>query len=339
MKTFSMIISLGYLGLGACYSPGYKDCEITCASGACPSGLSCASGVCRSPGQSGACNVTPGDGPDSDGDPTPDGPPRQWRIIGEVALPFPAGVSPIADDPTLTSDLLEMYVVAGGKIWHTLRSTPASPWLTAMPEMALSSNYQEDAPHITGDGKTMYFASNRLLTPAGAPGSFDVWVAERDAAGTWAMPVLDRDLSPATTQDSGPGISDDRLTVVLDSDRAGQSNRDLFVSVRGVVGAAWAPPQAMANVNTAADEVSPVISADRRTLYFQVTDPATREGDLWMATRPDGTQPFGTPSPITKLNAPDFSDEDPWVSPDGNTMFFASNRGGNGMKIWEAHLE
>lgn len=43
--------------LGACYSPAYKDCEVACGGGACPSGLSCdpVLKVCRTDGAGGSC--------------------------------------------------------------------------------------------------------------------------------------------------------------------------------------------------------------------------------------------------------------------------------------------
>lgn len=46
--------------LAGCYSPTYRDCEVGCASGACPAGLSCdpALRVCRVEGATGACGVT-----------------------------------------------------------------------------------------------------------------------------------------------------------------------------------------------------------------------------------------------------------------------------------------
>jgi len=46
-----------------CYSPSYRDCEVTCASGQCPAGLRCDNGVCRLPGMTGACGVPMGDVP------------------------------------------------------------------------------------------------------------------------------------------------------------------------------------------------------------------------------------------------------------------------------------
>lgn len=46
-----------------CYSPSYRDCEVTCASGQCPAGLRCDNGVCRLPGMTGACGAPMGDVP------------------------------------------------------------------------------------------------------------------------------------------------------------------------------------------------------------------------------------------------------------------------------------
>lgn len=45
------------LAIVGCYSPGYRDCEVTCGGGACPSGFVCDQGVCRVEGFSGACAV------------------------------------------------------------------------------------------------------------------------------------------------------------------------------------------------------------------------------------------------------------------------------------------
>lgn len=63
------------LALVGCYSPAYRDCEVSCTGGACPSGYVCDRGVCRVEGFSGLCGVTgdggidspPGADDDSDG--------------------------------------------------------------------------------------------------------------------------------------------------------------------------------------------------------------------------------------------------------------------------------
>lgn len=52
--------------VGACYSPTYRDCEVTCAGGVCPSGYRCEDGMCRAPGFGGACGQMISDGPAPD---------------------------------------------------------------------------------------------------------------------------------------------------------------------------------------------------------------------------------------------------------------------------------
>jgi hypothetical protein len=51
------------LVLAGCYAPKLRDCEITCISGTCPSGLSCIAGYCRSDDGAGSC-VAPDAAPD-----------------------------------------------------------------------------------------------------------------------------------------------------------------------------------------------------------------------------------------------------------------------------------
>jgi Tol biopolymer transport system component len=58
-------------------------------------------------------------------------------------------------------------------------------------------------------------------------------------------------------------------------------------------------------------------------------------GDLYVAPRARRGEPFGAPRPIAELNAPGALDQDPWISPDGRHLFFASDRSGQ-MAIYEA---
>ncbi len=62
------------VALAGCYSPGYVDCEVTCASGQCPDGLACRAGVCRVGDNAGPCSTLPEDGGPGDG-PSSDVPP------------------------------------------------------------------------------------------------------------------------------------------------------------------------------------------------------------------------------------------------------------------------
>ncbi|NVB85744.1 MAG: hypothetical protein HOV81_45690 [Kofleriaceae bacterium] len=98
------------LVVAACYSPSYRDCEITCASGACPSGYVCDLGVCRVEGFSGACGGNTADDRDGDGvaddrDNCPDTPNanqanEDMDAYGDVCDPCPISAEPNGDaDP------------------------------------------------------------------------------------------------------------------------------------------------------------------------------------------------------------------------------------------------
>jgi hypothetical protein len=49
------------VALGGCYTPTFRDCEITCFSGACPAGLECRDTVCRAPDMTLSCDESLGD--------------------------------------------------------------------------------------------------------------------------------------------------------------------------------------------------------------------------------------------------------------------------------------
>ncbi|HEY5928022.1 MAG TPA: hypothetical protein VIV11_40325 [Kofleriaceae bacterium] len=58
--------------IASCYSPAFQDCEVTCASGVCPTGFTCELGVCRSEGATGACGQMMVDAKTIDSDPSAD---------------------------------------------------------------------------------------------------------------------------------------------------------------------------------------------------------------------------------------------------------------------------
>ena len=80
-------------------------------------------------------------------------------------------------------------------------------------------------------------------------------------------------------------------------------------------------------VNGAADDSGPWLSEDRRELIFA----STRDGgfDLYHATRDDGGVPFNVPVKFGgDVNTSEY-EGDPFVMPDGKTMWFSSTRHGS----------
>jgi len=52
------------------------------------------------------------------------------------------------------------------------------------------------------------------------------------------------------------------------------------------------------------------------------------DANIWRAQRSSTTSPFGAPTLVTELNS-ELDDEPSWLSSDGCTLYFSSNRAGS----------
>lgn len=154
----------------------------------------------------------------------------------------------------------------------------------------------------------------------------DVWCASRAAtsAGFDAAAVLTEINSDGW--DSAPSLSNDRLTIYFMSDRSGGAgDSDIWYATRPSTTDPFGAPENLAVVNTGAMEASPSISADGLTLYFNSDRSGGLGGqDIWQATRPDASSPFGAPQNLAEVNSAE-DDQGPAISADGRTLYL--NRG------------
>ena len=177
-------------------------------------------------------------------------------------------------------------------------------------------------PHVTPDGLTVLFASDR----AGGRGQRDLWIASRAShAAFWGTPVhLSGPVNTAAIEDD-PFLSADGLELYFDSNRPGGSGgRDLWIATRPSTAAEFGAPENLGPaINSSSFEGTGCLSRDGRTLLFA----SSRNGsDLWMSTRPARGQPW---TAATNLGAPVNSTEyetTPFLSADGRTLFFMSDR-------------
>jgi Tol biopolymer transport system component len=79
-------------------------------------------------------------------------------------------------------------------------------------------------------------------------------------------------------------------------------------------------------VNTSALDSDPSISADGLTLYFHSHRSVV--GDLWVSTRATTNDPWGEPMNLGPTVNSSGDDKSPFISADGLTLFFASDRPG-----------
>src|SRR5690606_32904291 len=91
----------------------------------------------------------------------------------------------------------------------------------------LNSKYLESTASITPDGKTIYFASDRM----GGQGGMDIYKIELQANGNWSQPV---NLGPSVnTKDNedAPFIHPDQKTLFFTSDgHSTMGGRDIFMT-------------------------------------------------------------------------------------------------------------
>lgn len=123
-------------------------------------------------------------------------------------------------DPTVSSDGVRMVYAARGKddtMDLFLRRWDGQSWSEPRPMRALSSKFQETAPSLSGDGKLLFFASDR----PGGRGGMDIWVARWDGIEyAWPLPLTNRINTPFDEIDPGP--SPDHATLYFASNRPRQ---------------------------------------------------------------------------------------------------------------------
>ncbi|MEP7217860.1 MAG: hypothetical protein ABI876_03035 [Bacteroidota bacterium] len=136
---------------------------------------------------------------------------------------------------------------------------------------AVNSAKWDSHPTISGDGSTIYFASNR----PGGSGKTDIWMTSKDPNGGWSQAA---NLGPNVNSgrdERSPYITPDGGTLYFSSKgHDGYGGYDVFVSVRD--SNAWSTPLNLgATINSPADE-----------LFFQ----APVEGDQFFlsSSRADG---------------------------------------------------
>ena len=240
--------------------------------------------------------------------------------------------------PALSRDGLSLYFQSnrtGGfganDIWVTQRDSREVAWgvpVNLGPTINTASN--EDAPSFSRDGHTMYFNSDR-------PGGFgfrDIYIARRthtrDDFG-WEEPV-----------NAGPGVNSafmDAGPSYLENGEAGTpllywgSTRpagvyDIYVSALDADGS-WGPADLVPELSSPQSDQRPSVRFDGLELFLH-SDRLGSIGlaDLWVSTRETTFDPWSAPINLgATVNSPSI-DQQPFITSDRETLFFASDRPG-----------
>jgi outer membrane protein OmpA-like peptidoglycan-associated protein len=206
---------------------------------------------------------------------------------------------------------------------------------TPMPRN-INTSWNEGAPTISGDGKTIIFVA--CTDPSGTnygdnrtgKGSCDLFITQK-VNGRWSTPVnLPGGVNTANWE-TQPSLSADGQTLYFIRavrTREGRANSDIYVAYL-LENGTWSEAQRLPNIiNTPSNEESVQIHPDGTTLYFASRGHIGLGGlDLFMS-RKDAKGNWGKPVNLGYPINTRFDENSLLVSAQGDIAFFASDRQG-----------
>jgi hypothetical protein len=259
------------------------------------------------------------------------------QIVAELRSPLAR-----TDNPTLTADLLEIFFTSeragNGDVWFARRADSRQAFGAPAPIDEVNTSLFETSCAISADGLTLWFGSDR----PGGVGSTDIWVSSRpNRTASWSTPVNVVALNTAAEDIPRPP-GQHGLVMPLSSKQSIAAPYQTFLAARAGSGAPFGAPALVGELAFAdRSTVDGFLTEDGLTLFFSssplqfLTDgggPAVDGGglptaDLFVAWRQSVNDPFSATQPLDDLNTPG-DERDPWLTADGKTLYFTSDRDG-----------
>lgn len=168
------------------------------------------------------------------------------------------------------------------------------------PETALNSASIDTNPHLSFDGLTLYFESNR----AGGAGGQDLWFSTRPyIGGPWSQPILEAALSTGSS-DGAPFLDLTGTELHWNSNQTGSQGVDIWRATRAAPGLPWNPPQPVTELNSSGGELQFSMTLDGLECFFLTTgwgNPGGANNSIYTATRSSSGSPWGTPTLVAEL--------------------------------------
>lgn len=263
-------------------------------------------------------------------------------ILAAVALSsLAAGCGSIGAGDECSGAACGSVDAAAGSADGAAAAQDAAPAIFHDPEIVemLVDPVNDDDPSMTEDRLELYFNSSRV----GGLGPPDIWRATRNGPGQdWDPPEPVDELN-STAAESDSEVSADGLTILFSSTREPTvGGYDLYVATRETRDDPWGKIEPLTPLNSSVDDLGAATDASGTILVFHSARGNTGR-DLYMSTRETADDPWGDPEPMDGLNS-ELADADPFLSPDGKTLYFNSTRiGGKGdsdiFVTWRASLD
>ena len=284
--------------------------------------------------------------------PLPDqGGPLACSWTGSFTLSAPVNLtalnSSVEDaNPFITADGLTFFFESkrpGGAgvedIWYATRPSVGVDWGAPAAYTSLSSSLSDSAFTVTADGLTGFLSTNRT----GGTGGLDIWIVTRASTSQLFLGAAATPLSVvndgAHQWDPMPAAGGLELYISSNDypqSLGGQGGADIVVSTRASAGDAFGAPVPVPGINSSSSEANPSLTADRRVMLFSSGRAGgSGSSDIWYATRAGINNPFSAAKPAPVVNNAEY-DGEPFVTPDGCELYFASSRAG-GLGGWDLY--
>ena len=213
-------------------------------------------------------------------------------------------------------------------VYYSTREAAGSPWSKAQPLEGINTQFNEGAPCLSSDGKTMYFV--RCETPDGF-GRCDIYSAQKQEDGTWGnIKNLGANVN-SKDWDSHPTLSHTEDTLYFTSDRPGGfGSNDIYFTYKKGKNGAWQPAKNLGPmINTKGNDISPFYHPKYDVLYFASNNEILNFGnfDIFKSRFVNGE--WEEPKNIGPL-VNGWSDEDFFsIDAESKDLFYARTEGNN----------
>ena len=256
--------------------------------------------------------------------------------LDEALTEFTTFKTAVGNGKKASESDVDMYIAQV----NTAKQMIASPVDVKIENMGgtINSEFEEKAPMVSADGKTLIFTSRRpgrssALNPDDGKYFEDIYVSHWD---TTKKAWNDAELIPGALntegQDAATSISPDGKQIFLFKNDIEAESRggDIYVSRLSSSGKWGAPNSIGKPINTTYAELGACVSPDGKTLYFV----SERKGgfgnaDIWTAKKKSHSE-WDKPVNLGNIVNTDEDEGGLFLAPDGKTLFFTS-KGHNSM--------
>jgi hypothetical protein len=200
-------------------------------------------------------------------------------------------------------------------------------WTEPVPVVEINADTAEEwTPFLSFDGLTLYFT--RVRSDTFYEGRIFEATRDEPLGPFTSVGEISSELNSSAGHVISPWVCPDNLRMYYYTESS--AGWELKMTERASDNDPWPIGTNITELNVLGNRhQTPRLTADELTIFFSSYNMPGGGGgyDLWMATRPDRNAPFGQVSNLAEINTAS-SDHAPFVSPDGLTLYFDSDRNG-----------